>query len=73
MESYNEEVNMGINKPELGIYDDRAWQALYKRHINNQGPHPGKHPDPNCIWNTNEDMFRRDDYDQDQKNLRKEA
>ena len=47
----DEDDNLVLNKPELGIYDTRAWDSQYKKWVNQQGPNPGKHPDPDCIWN----------------------
>ena len=55
--------NFGIDKPELGIYDTRAWDSLYLRWLGDpEGPNPGKHPDPNCVWNTDQELFDFDKY-----------
>lgn len=44
--------NLGIERPELGIYDTRGWDYMYRDWVENDGPFPGKHPDPKCVWNT---------------------
>ena len=41
-----------MNRPDLGIYDTRAWDAQYLKWAVENGERPGKHPDPNCDWNT---------------------
>ena len=33
-------------------YDDRDWKHQYEKHCKNEGPHPGRHPDPNHVYNT---------------------
>ena len=40
--------DLSLNKPELGIYNTRSWDALYKKWLNNDGQNPGPHPDPDC-------------------------
>ena len=60
-EEYSEE--MGKSAPELGIYDTRAWNAMYKNWLHDPKNHqnPGRHPDPQCIWNENPDNYRTED------------
>ena len=52
-------INMGLNIPEKGIYDARHWDKTYKDWLvqPNKYPHPGPHPDPNHPWNTNPELF----------------
>ena len=43
---------MGIENPELGIYDIRGWKHHYMKWLNNEpGLHAPHHPDPNVQWN----------------------
>ena len=46
------ETDQVMNRPDLGIYDTRAWDAQYLKWAVENGERPGKHPDPNCDWNT---------------------
>ena len=64
---------MGKHVPELGIYDTRAWDHIYSKWLRNNGPNPGKHPDPDCVWNENYNDYRAGEYQENQKNLRKKA
>ena len=54
--------NMGIHKPELGIFDSREWEAIHRQWLEGKGAKPGKHPDPNCDWNKNPELFDSKDY-----------
>ena len=36
-----ETENNAISKPDLGIYETRAWDAQYIKWANNQGQRPG--------------------------------
>ena len=44
-----------VSRPELGLYDTRVWDSHYALFIKGIGKNPGRHPDPNCTWNTNEE------------------
>ena len=51
-----------ICRPDLGIYDTREWDANYYKHVMQGGPDPGRHPDPDCLWNTNQSLYDDDEY-----------
>lgn len=51
----NNPKDVVCDRPELGLYDTRVWDRSYQQYIKYQTNHPGKHPDPECIWNTNEE------------------
>ena len=68
-----EDDNLGLNYPQLGIYDTRLWDIEYFRHMKEDGPRPGAHPDPQCIWNQNPLLYRTYEYKENQKKLKKEA
>ena len=42
----DETNNLGIDRPDLGIFDTRAWDHMYEKWVDSDGPFPGKHPDP---------------------------
>ena len=51
---------MGIEAPELGIYDTRLWDRNYFKWVNNEQPQPpGPHPDPRITMK--EDNYYWDD------------
>ena len=66
---------MGKSAPELGIYDARAWNAMYKNWLNdhNNYQNPGRHPDPKCPWNENPNTYSAKEYNDNQVKLRKQA
>ena len=55
-------MELTMNIPDLGIYDTSAWDAAYQMHVTQQGPIPGEHPDPECIWNKNPNAYNEDKY-----------
>ena len=56
------EVPKGISRPDLGLYDTRVWDAHYAKYIQKKGPNPGRHPDPECIWNKDESAFNFEEF-----------
>ena len=42
--------------------DLRFWNKQYENWKKNIGPRPGPHPDPDCIWNQNPEIFDFHDY-----------
>ena len=59
----DQDDNLGMDRPDLGIYDTRAWDCLYFRWLSEpEEPNPGKHPDPNCVWNKNQEQFDIEKY-----------
>ena len=44
------------------IYDTRYWDRQYDNWQRGKGPKPGKHPDPECLWNTNPTDFNQLEY-----------
>ena len=62
-----------VSKPELGLYDTRVWDSHYIKYIQKKGPNPGRHPDPECIWNSDENSFNFEDYKNLQHAKRDEA
>lgn len=53
---------MGLEIPDIGIFDTRLWDANYSKYINGKGPNPGAHPDPQCKWNIEEDTYNHKEY-----------
>ena len=62
-------VDKVYNNPELGIYDARDWDAQYTKWTHGIGdaPEPGKHPDPNCIWNQDKKAYDHYVYEQQKR------
>ena len=68
-----QEINASMNMPELGIYDTRAWDAAYQQHMTQNGPNPGLHPDPECIWNKVPKEYDEAEYKMERDGLIQEA
>ena len=46
-----------ISRPDLGIYDTREWDHNYHKYTMQDGQDPGRHPDPDCIWNQSPELY----------------
>ena len=47
-----------LNKKECEAnFDAREWDAALMKWKEGSGPMPGAHPNPNHIWNTNQEYF----------------
>ena len=44
----------------LPQFDARTWDSEYLLWMNDKGPKPGPHPDPNHKWNTDPTTFNFD-------------
>ena len=55
-------------RPDIGIYDTREWDHNYHKYVMLDGPDPGRHPDPECIWNKNKELYDDIEY----QNLKRE-
>ena len=49
-------------RPKEGLYDTRDWDSQYALYAQDKGGKPGKHPDPDCIWNSDPDSFNFREY-----------
>ena len=62
-----------ISRPDLGIYDTREWDHQYHKYIMQDGQDPGRHPDPDCIWNQSPELYDDVEYQQQKRERYKAA